>query len=65
MNVGILDRVVRIVAGLALVGLAYTGTLGVWAWIGVIPLVTGIIGWCPAYTLFGIKTCPAKQSSGS
>jgi len=63
MNVGGIDRAVRIVAGLVLVGLAYTQTLGVWAWIGVIPLVTGIIGWCPAYKLVGVNTCGTKTTA--
>ena len=58
-NVGTIDRAVRIVAGLALVALAATGTVGVWGYIGVVPLATALIGWCPAYTLFGIKTCKA------
>jgi len=63
MNVGGIDRAVRIIAGLALIGLAYTQMLGVWAWIGVIPLVTGIIGWCPAYKLAGINTCGMKKAA--
>ena len=61
-NVGGIDRTVRIVAGLALIGLAATGTVGVWGWIGAVPLATGAIGWCPAYLPFGIKTCSVKQS---
>ena len=56
-NVGSADRAIRIVAGLTLIALAVTGTIGMWGWIGVIPLATGIIGWCPAYLPFGIKTC--------
>ncbi len=56
-NVGTLDRTLRIVAGLALIGLAATGILGPWAWIGVVPLATGLLSWCPAYRLLGIKTC--------
>lgn len=64
MNVGGIDRAVRIIVGLVLVGLAYTHHLGVWAWIGVIPLVTGIIGWCPAYRLVGINTCAMKKTAG-
>jgi hypothetical protein len=64
MNVGILDRAVRIIAGVALIALAYTDTLGAWAWIGVIPLVTGIAGWCPAYKLVGINTCAIKKTAG-
>ncbi|MEZ5583654.1 MAG: DUF2892 domain-containing protein [Candidatus Competibacteraceae bacterium] len=56
-NTGTLDRSLRIVAGLALIALTTTGTVGPWGWIGVVPLVTGLAGWCPAYRLFGIKTC--------
>jgi len=59
-NVGAIDRAVRIVAGLALVGLAATGTVGAWGWIGVLPLATGLIGWCPAYLPFGWSTCRAR-----
>lgn len=60
-NAGSLDRGLRIAAGLALVVLAATGTVGVWGWIGVVPLATGLLGWCPAYTLLGINTCPMKS----
>lgn len=56
-NTGTLDRSLRIAAGIVLIALAATGTVGVWGWIGVVPLATGLLGWCPAYTLFGIKTC--------
>ena len=56
-NIGTLDRVIRIVAGLALIALVFVGPKTPWGWIGVVPLVTALIGWCPAYTLFGIKTC--------
>lgn len=60
-NVGSMDRIARIVAGLVLIGLAATGTVGVWGWLGIVPLVTGAIGWCPAYTLLGINSCPANK----
>jgi O-antigen ligase len=60
-NEGTLDRGLRIAAGLVLIVLAATGTLGAWAWIGVVPLATGLMGWCPAYTLLGVNTCPAKK----
>ena len=56
-NVGTIDRALRIVAGLALIALAFTGTIGVWGYIGVVPLATALLGWCPAYSLLGIKTC--------
>jgi hypothetical protein len=56
-NVGGIDRVLRIVVGVALIALAFTGTVGMWGYIGVVPLLTGLIGWCPAYLPFGFKTC--------
>ena len=56
-NIGTLDRSLRIVIGLALITLSVTDSVGPWGWIGVVPLATGLFGWCPAYTLFGIKTC--------
>ncbi|MHB0992139.1 MAG: YgaP family membrane protein [Burkholderiales bacterium] len=59
-NVGRTDRIIRIVAGIILVGLAATGTIGYWGYIGVVPLATGLIGWCPAYLPFGIKTCRTR-----
>ncbi|MFN6998878.1 DUF2892 domain-containing protein [Elioraea tepidiphila] len=59
-NMGMVDRAVRAVVGVALVALAATGTIGVWGWIGVVPLATAAIGWCPAYAPFGISTCPSK-----
>lgn len=56
-NAGTIDRAVRAIVGIALIALTLTGQLGVWGWIGIVPLATALIGWCPAYTLFGIKTC--------
>lgn len=59
-NSGGLDRILRIVAGLVLVGLAASNTVGAWGWIGIVPLLTGAIGFCPAYTLLGVNTCKTK-----
>ncbi|HMO49175.1 MAG TPA: DUF2892 domain-containing protein [Rubrivivax sp.] len=59
-NEGTIDRVLRVLAGLILIALTLTGTIGAWGWIGVLPIVTGLAGWCPAYSLLGIKTCPMK-----
>ena len=60
-NVGQVDKAVRIVAGAALLVLTFVGpftaTLYPWGLLGIVPLVTGLIGWCPAYSLFGIRTC--------
>jgi hypothetical protein len=60
-NEGSLDRGLRIAAGLALIGLAATGVVGLWGYIGVIPLLTGAVGFCPVYTVLGINTCPARR----
>ena len=61
-NVGGTDRVLRVVVGVVLIALAATGTVGVWGWIGVVPLLTGLIRWCPLYPLFGFNSCTAKKS---
>jgi hypothetical protein len=64
-NVGTFDRVLRVVVGLALIAAAF-GLYGpayqtIWGWVGLVPLVTGFVGWCPAYTLIGVDTCKATQ----
>ncbi len=59
-NVGGIDKIIRILAGVALIVWALMGG-PVWAWIGVVPLATGLLGWCPAYTLFGMNTCPLSK----
>jgi hypothetical protein len=60
-NEGHLDRVLRIIAGLALIGLAATGHVGLWGYVGVVPLLTGAVGFCPLYTVLGINTCPSGR----
>ena len=62
-NVGRLDRVIRVALGLALIVLVFVGPQTPWGWIGVIPLVTALAGFCPAYRLFGIRTCQRKAAS--
>jgi len=61
-NVGTFDKAARIVVGLILIALVFVGPQTPWGWIGIIPLATALIGWCPAYTLFGIRTCPAPAA---
>ncbi|BAL23267.1 DUF2892 domain-containing protein [Azoarcus sp. KH32C] len=61
-NVGGIDKILRIIAGLLLITLAALGMGTPWTWIGVVPLVTGLMGWCPAYTLLGLNTCPMKKA---
>ncbi len=60
VNAGTIDRALRIIVGLVLIALVFVGPKTLWGWIGLIPLITGLAGWCPAYALVGIKTCPAK-----
>jgi hypothetical protein len=60
-NSGGIDRILRVIAGLVLIALAATGTVGVWGWIGVVPLLTGAVGFCPAYTLLGVNTCKVNK----
>ncbi len=63
LNVGGIDRIARIIVGLVLLGLAATGTVGWWGWLGIVPLATGAIGWCPPYAIFGFNTCAMKTKS--
>jgi hypothetical protein len=60
-NVGGIDRILRIVLGLVLIGLTATGNIGVWGWLGVVLLATGALGWCPPYAIFGFNTCSMKR----
>jgi sulfite exporter TauE/SafE len=65
MNVGMIDRALRVVAGIALIAFAlgyiFPGTGWNWVgWIGVVPILTGTLGWCPLYTVLGLSTCPRK-----
>ena len=60
-NIGNIERGLRIAVGLALVGLAATGTVGWWGWLGAVPLATGLMGWCPPYALFGFSTCKVPK----
>ena len=60
-NVGGIDRILRIAIGLVLIGLAATGTVGWWGWLGVVPLATGLFRFCPADGLLGMNTCPMKK----
>ncbi len=56
-NVGNIDRAIRILAGLGLIAATLFGVIGPWGWIGVIPLLTGVFRFCPAYLPFGMRTC--------
>jgi len=58
-----MERVARVALGVALVALAATGTIGAWGYIGVLPILTGVSGTCPLYSVVGISTCPARKPS--
>jgi hypothetical protein len=65
-NVGLIDRIIRVIVGIVLIAyaipLGFSATGWNWVgWIGVVPLVTGLLGNCPLYSLIGLSTCPAKQ----
>lgn len=59
-NMGTIDRTLRILAGIVLIALAATSTVGWWGWLGVIPLLTGLVSSCPVYSILGVSTCPLK-----
>ena len=60
-NVGGIDRILRIIVGLGLISLVFIGPQTTWGWLGLIPLGTALLGWCPPYALLGISTCPRKD----
>ena len=61
LNEGTIDRALRIIVGLGLIAIVFVGPQTPWGWIGVVPLLTGLAGRCPAYSIFGIKTCSIKS----
>jgi hypothetical protein len=60
-NIGKIERIVRIVVGLGILSLAFVGPRSPWAYLGILPVVTGLAGWCPPYALFGISTAKASK----
>ena len=65
VNEHIAERGIRVALGLTLIGLAVAGKVGVWGYLGVIPVMTGLLGSCPLYTLLGFSTCPVKSQKAS
>ncbi len=61
VNMGGIDRILRIVVGLALIALTLMGTIGPWGWIGIVPVATAALGMCPLYSMLGMSTCPTKR----
>ena len=64
-NIGNIERVIRILAGLGILSLAFVGPATPWGYLGIVPLLTGLTGWCPPYALFGISTCGKTGSCSS
>ena len=60
-NIGGIDRTLRLVVGVGLIAAAATATIGPWGYVGVVPLLTGLMGWCPAYKVLGFNTCAMKK----
>ena len=65
VNEHIAERGLRVAIGLALIGLAVAGKVGAWGYVGVVPVLTGLVGSCPLYTLLGFSTCPVKAGKPS
>ena len=61
-NVGGIDRILRVVVGVALIALTLMGVIGAWGWIGVVPLLTAAVGFCPLYTVLGFSSCPVRRA---
>jgi len=59
-NIHNIERIARIVAGIIILSLAFVGPQSPWAYLGIVPLLTGVIGWCPPYAMLGISTCRNK-----
>jgi hypothetical protein len=62
-NVGSTDRALRILTGSLLILLSLLGVIGAWGWVGLIPIATGALRFCPAYTVLGLRSCPIDTSS--
>ena len=65
VNEHVAERGLRVVVGLALIGLAVAGRVGAWGYLGIIPVLTGLLGSCPLYTVLGFSTCPVKAGKPS
>ena len=61
-NEGNLDRALRVIAGAGILSLAFIGPQTVWGYVGLVPLITGLVGYCPLYAMLGLNTCPVKRA---
>lgn len=62
-NVGSVDRAIRILVGLALIGATLLDLIGAWGWLGLVPLATGVFRFCPVYLPFGLRTCEMRSAN--
>lgn len=62
-NEGTADRAMRVLVGLVVLSLVFVGPKTPWAWLGIVPVLTGLVGWCPLYSLLGINTCGIKKGA--
>ena len=60
-NIGNIERIVRVIAGIAILSLTFIGPQSLWGLLGILPLATGLAGWCPPYAMLGISTCKVKK----
>jgi hypothetical protein len=60
-NEGTVDRTIRVIVGTAVLALVFVGPRTPWGWVGLVPILTGLVGYCPLYSLLGIRTCPLRQ----
>lgn len=60
-NEGNLDRIIRVILGIALLSMVFIGPATPWGWVGLVPLITGALGFCPLYKLIGLNTCPLQK----
>ena len=60
-NEGTTDRIIRVVIGIAILSLTITGSQSMWGLVGLVPLITGLVGFCPLYKILGLNTCPMKN----
>ncbi len=62
INEGTLDRAIRVALGITLLALVFMGPKTPWGWLGIVPLATGLLGWCPLYSMLGLSTCPSTAA---
>lgn len=65
VNEGKIDRILRVIVGIVLISLVFVGPQTPWGWLGIVPILTGLVGFCPLYRVLGMNTCPNKKENKS